>query len=106
MEQTLHDQLNATLWAVLKLITHRPNVPLCHFHILETLKKDLKCTLDNAVQQAVVEWFKKQSNSLQTGQAKMCIKGAPVQIPVTCTLTVAVPSTVIIFERISFIYTA
>ena len=42
MEQTAHYQLNATLWAVLKLAAHRPNVPLCHFHILETLKEDLK----------------------------------------------------------------
>jgi hypothetical protein len=50
---------------------------------LEKLKKDLKYTLGNAVQQAVVQWFRKQSNSLQIGQAKMCIKDAPVHIPVT-----------------------
>jgi len=106
MEQTVHDQLNATLWAVLRLNAQKPNVPLRRFHILEKLKKDLKYTLGNAVQQAVVQWFRKQSNSLQIGQAKMCIKGAPVHIPVTCILTVVVPSTVSILERTSFIYAA
>jgi hypothetical protein len=106
MEQTAHDQLNATLWAVLKLAANSPNVPLCHFHILEKLKKDLKCTLGNAVQQAVVQWFRKKSNSLQIGHAKMCINCAPVQIPVTCTLTVTVPSTVSILQRISLTYAA
>jgi hypothetical protein len=65
-----------------------------------------KLTLDNAVQQAVVQWFRKQFNSLQTGQAKMCIRRAPVQIPVTYSLTVAVLSTVSILERVPFIYTA
>lgn len=91
---------------VLKLTAHRPHVPLSHFHILEKIKKDLKCTLGNAVQQTVVQRFRKQSSSLQIGQAKVRINCAPVQIPVTCILTAAVPSTVSILEQISFIYAA
>lgn len=83
--------------------TKRTSMPFSH---LGKLKKGLKCTLDNAVQQAVVQWFRNQSNSLQRGQTKMCIQGAPVHIPVTCILTVAVASTVSILERISFIHAA
>jgi hypothetical protein len=78
--------------------THCTQTTPCHFHILEKLTKALKFTLDNAVQ-----WFRKQSNSLQIGQVNICIKGVPVQIPVTCILNVAVPSTASIFER-GFIY--
>jgi hypothetical protein len=76
------------------------------FSHLGKAKKDLKYTLGNAVQQAVVQWFKKQSNFLQITQAKMCSKGASLQIPVTSILTVAVPSTVSILEWISFTYAA
>jgi hypothetical protein len=54
------DQLNAILWAVLKHPAYSTDLWPCNFHIFGPLKKDHKFTLDDSLQEALVQWYRQQ----------------------------------------------